>query len=294
MKRAIFHEKWWFYLDIQSSLLVIMSRIIIRIFWPSYLPLSPYLTIWFFYLNPFLILLAWLPLLQCLDPLLQGRCYFLFRRSKGGKWRWSFHPFLLAENISRSFLFLIDRRSECSINCQNLNWSIMWCCFVDEWKNFLERVRCTSEEELRENPELEEELRLWASYRGQTLTRTGIWFLLWIFPTLFLHIIHSLSNHIIYLLLYHLLHFCLYLFTVRGMMYYRKALELQAFLDMAKDEGSLDVNCWLHDFLIHHFWKEMTSSITLFDVWCFLQILWKVTEQLRIMLEDLYGLNARL
>lgn len=25
---------------------------------------------------------------------------------------------------------------------------------------------------------------------------------------------------------------------VRGMMYYRKALELQAFLDMAKDEGS--------------------------------------------------------
>lgn len=27
------------------------------------------------------------------------------------------------------------------------------------------------------------------------------------------------------------------LFTVRGMMYYRKALELQAFLDMAKDDG---------------------------------------------------------
>ena len=25
---------------------------------------------------------------------------------------------------------------------------------------------------------------------------------------------------------------------VRGMMYYRKALELQAFLDMAKDEGT--------------------------------------------------------
>ena len=25
---------------------------------------------------------------------------------------------------------------------------------------------------------------------------------------------------------------------VRGMMYYRKALELQAFLDMAKDEGA--------------------------------------------------------
>ncbi|XP_055960486.1 callose synthase 1-like isoform X2 [Mercurialis annua] len=64
--------------------------------------------------------------------------------------------------------------------------------FPDEWTNFLERVGCSSEEELRASDELEEELRLWASYRGQTLTK-----------------------------------------TVRGMMYYRKALELQAFLDMA-------------------------------------------------------------
>ncbi|KAM1064683.1 hypothetical protein TB2_028228 [Malus domestica] len=67
--------------------------------------------------------------------------------------------------------------------------------FPDEWTNFLERVKCENEEELRANDELEEKLRLWASYRGQTLTK-----------------------------------------TVRGMMYYRKALELQAFLDMAKDE----------------------------------------------------------
>ncbi|KAI9402179.1 hypothetical protein POPTR_001G230000v4 [Populus trichocarpa] len=67
--------------------------------------------------------------------------------------------------------------------------------FPDEWKNFLERVGCNSEEELRANDVLEEELRLWASYRSQTLTK-----------------------------------------TVRGMMYYRKALELQAFLDMANDE----------------------------------------------------------
>lgn len=66
--------------------------------------------------------------------------------------------------------------------------------FPDEWTNFLERTKL-SEEELRNTAELEEELRLWASYRGQTLSR-----------------------------------------TVRGMMYYRKALELQAFLDMAKDE----------------------------------------------------------
>ncbi|GAV73698.1 LOW QUALITY PROTEIN: Glucan_synthase domain-containing protein/DUF605 domain-containing protein/FKS1_dom1 domain-containing protein, partial [Cephalotus follicularis] len=70
--------------------------------------------------------------------------------------------------------------------------------FPDEWKNFLERVDA-SEEELKETEELEEQLRLWASYRGQTLTR-----------------------------------------TVRGMMYYRKALELQAFLDMAKDEDLME------------------------------------------------------
>ncbi|XP_044505154.1 callose synthase 3 [Mangifera indica] len=75
--------------------------------------------------------------------------------------------------------------------------------FPDEWKNFLERVKCLSEEELKgsdeRSDELEEELRLWASYRGQTLTR-----------------------------------------TVRGIMYYRKALELQAFLDMAQHEDLME------------------------------------------------------
>lgn len=30
--------------------------------------------------------------------------------------------------------------------------------------------------------------------------------------------------------------------AVRGMMYYRKALELQAFLDMARDEGDCSFN----------------------------------------------------
>ncbi|WOL18911.1 callose synthase 3-like [Canna indica] len=72
--------------------------------------------------------------------------------------------------------------------------------YPDEWTNFLERVRCDTEDDLCENyDELEEDIRLWASYRGQTLTR-----------------------------------------TVRGMMYYRKALELQAFLDMAKDEDLME------------------------------------------------------
>ncbi|KAM5582414.1 callose synthase 3 [Rosa sericea] len=75
--------------------------------------------------------------------------------------------------------------------------------FPDEWNNFLQRVNCTNEDDLNNflkgSDELEEELRLWASYRGQTLTR-----------------------------------------TVRGMMYYRKALELQAFLDMAKDDDLME------------------------------------------------------
>ncbi|KAF7835954.1 callose synthase 1-like [Senna tora] len=46
--------------------------------------------------------------------------------------------------------------------------------FPDEWKNFLERVNCTIEEQLRGDEKLEEELRLWASYRGQTLTKTEL------------------------------------------------------------------------------------------------------------------------
>lgn len=45
----------------------------------------------------------------------------------------------------------------------------------DEWNNFLERIQ-SSEEDLKGNPEPEEQLRLWASYRGQTLTKTGIIF----------------------------------------------------------------------------------------------------------------------
>ncbi|KAJ6325907.1 hypothetical protein OIU78_013073 [Salix suchowensis] len=67
--------------------------------------------------------------------------------------------------------------------------------FPDEWNYFLERVHCTGEEELKERIDLEE-LRLWASYRGQTL--------------------------------------------VRGMMYYRHALELQAFLDIARHEDLME------------------------------------------------------
>ncbi|OVA03950.1 Glycosyl transferase [Macleaya cordata] len=70
--------------------------------------------------------------------------------------------------------------------------------YPDEWKNFLERMECGSWEDLQIKGK-GEELRNWASFRAQTLSR-----------------------------------------TVRGMMYYRKALKLQAFLDMAEDEDILE------------------------------------------------------
>ncbi|KAL6283334.1 hypothetical protein ACE6H2_014263 [Prunus campanulata] len=70
--------------------------------------------------------------------------------------------------------------------------------FPDEWKNFLERMVCENLDGLKDKGK-EEDLRNWASYRGQTLSR-----------------------------------------TVRGMMYYREALKLQAFLDVAEDEDILE------------------------------------------------------
>ncbi|KAJ7539818.1 hypothetical protein O6H91_11G110100 [Diphasiastrum complanatum] len=72
--------------------------------------------------------------------------------------------------------------------------------YPDEWNNFLERVNASSEDEVWEKKKAEElchweELRHWASYRGQTLSR-----------------------------------------TIRGMMYYKKALQLQAFQELAPKE----------------------------------------------------------
>ncbi|XP_056174937.1 callose synthase 10 [Syzygium oleosum] len=65
--------------------------------------------------------------------------------------------------------------------------------FPDEWANFLERINrgeSTGDAELQDSSSDSLELRFWASYRGQTLSR-----------------------------------------TVRGMMYYRRALMLQSFLE---------------------------------------------------------------
>ncbi|XP_052207508.1 callose synthase 12-like [Diospyros lotus] len=77
--------------------------------------------------------------------------------------------------------------------------------YADEWKNFLERMHC---EGMVKDDEIWTEklrdLRLWASYRGQTLSR-----------------------------------------TVRGMMYYYRALKMLAFLDSASEmdikEGSQEL-----------------------------------------------------
>ncbi|KAK1258777.1 putative callose synthase 8 [Acorus gramineus] len=71
--------------------------------------------------------------------------------------------------------------------------------YPDEWKNFLERMKCSDWDHHHADETMNEEVRKWASFRGQTLSR-----------------------------------------TVRGMMYYRKALKLQAFLDMADDKDILE------------------------------------------------------
>ncbi|XP_073148709.1 callose synthase 12 [Henckelia pumila] len=82
--------------------------------------------------------------------------------------------------------------------------------YADDWRNFLERMRregMVSEKELW--TDRLRDLRLWASYRGQTLTR-----------------------------------------TVRGMMYYYRALEMLAFLDSASEvdmrEGSQQLGSMRH------------------------------------------------
>ncbi|KAJ8749165.1 hypothetical protein K2173_018636 [Erythroxylum novogranatense] len=96
--------------------------------------------------------------------------------------------------------------------------------YDDEWKNFLERMRregmCKDDElwktKLRE-------LRLWASYRGQTLAR-----------------------------------------TVRGMMYYYRALKMLAFLDSASEmdirNGSRELGSMRRDGGLDDFSSERSPS----------------------------------
>jgi len=43
---------------------------------------------------------------------------------------------------------------------------------LDEWKNFLERIGVEPDNEVSIKGRMDD-IRLWASYRGQTLARTG-------------------------------------------------------------------------------------------------------------------------
>lgn len=122
---------------------------------------------------------------------------------------------------------------------------------ADEWENFLERIgrgASTGDAELQESSSDSLELRFWASYRGQTLARTGNKFLAYIlFVFLYVSIGHNLrhdyciSTSIGSLITPSLWCFfipLLFGFAVRGMMYYRRALMLQSFLESRSLGGS--------------------------------------------------------
>ncbi|XP_008229065.1 PREDICTED: callose synthase 12 [Prunus mume] len=96
--------------------------------------------------------------------------------------------------------------------------------YVDEWKNFKERMRregMVSDDEIWTTKL--RDLRLWASYRGQTLTR-----------------------------------------TVRGMMYYYRALKMLAFLDSASEmdirEGSQELGSMMRDISLDGLTSERSPS----------------------------------
>lgn len=95
----------------------------------------------------------------------------------------------------------------------------------DEWKNFLERLNCKTDSEVWQSDENILQLRHWVSLRGQTLCRTGNLCLQSLPSICFASYFLDCNTH--------------YGFTVRGMMYYRRALKLQAFLDMANEEGTV-------------------------------------------------------
>lgn len=92
---------------------------------------------------------------------------------------------------------------------------------LDEWDNFMERINCKEDSEIYDNEESTLQLRHWVSLRGQTLCGTGT-----------LCVIINLKTSLpLYVLVTNIS------FAVRGMMYYRRALKLQAFLDMASESG---------------------------------------------------------
>ncbi|VFQ62052.1 unnamed protein product [Cuscuta campestris] len=95
------------------------------------------------------------------------------------------------EEVKFSSKELRSRKQGVSINFYMKN------IYPDEWENFCERVGMDISNDM-DDERYEEDIRKWASFRGQTLSR-----------------------------------------TVRGMMYYREAIKLQAFLDLAWNDDIL-------------------------------------------------------
>lgn len=68
---------------------------------------------------------------------------------------------------------------------------IIYIFVADEWKNFLSRIgrdENSQDTELFDSPSDILELRFWASYRAQTLARTGSWSFFSIFLKLILNL----------------------------------------------------------------------------------------------------------
>lgn len=103
---------------------------------------------------------------------------------------------------------------------------------LDEWKNFLERMQCEYSEVLKDESK-KEELRNWASFRSQTLSRTGERKVL----VMFISLAFILDQADAIFIRNMVSNFVSFVVTVRGMMYYREALRVQAFLEMAEEEG---------------------------------------------------------
>ncbi|XP_027127052.2 callose synthase 12 [Coffea eugenioides] len=96
--------------------------------------------------------------------------------------------------------------------------------YSDDWKNFLERMKREGMVDEKELWTMKiRDLRLWASYRGQTLAR-----------------------------------------TVRGMMYYYRALKMLAFLDSASEmdirEGARELGSMRRNDSMDHYSSEMSPS----------------------------------
>lgn len=117
--------------------------------------------------------------------------------------------------------------------------------FLDEWNNFLERINCKNEVEVLENEDTVLQLRYWVSLRGQTLSRTGT-----------LKVV--LAMKVLHFFLLILMDFA----AVRGMMYYRRALMLQAFLDMAKEKGESQIPFGVHVFPTYNLLQQACHSPT--------------------------------